>query len=574
LRPAALISGALSKLGGADAAANPAHADRPKAFQVNTSAALRRFQARLALAREAVPPPQRRYFSAAAWAYPQALLWHGLFIFIFWAVAAVPLALLNIGSAAVWVVVLWLHFTGRLRLAAVFAALEIVAHAVVCVYALGWAAGFQFYLVALSAAVFITPLGGAGTRASLALALALLFAGLHFVFDGVPPRIPLSPTVLDWMFYGNAISMFLVLAIIVFFYDDAALRAEAALIAEKEKSEDMATLLRRMFGRYLAPEVMESLLENPSALELGGETRRVTIMMTDLRGFTALAERLSPEQVVRMLNVYFEAMVGVIERYHGTVNEIVGDALLVLFGAPQDLPDRTATAVACAIEMQNAMAAVNERNRAEGLPELQMGIGLNDTEVIVGNIGSTRRSKYAAVGSGVNMTSRIESYSVGGQILVSESVRDALGERLRIDGQRNVLPKGAEMPLRIYEVGGIGGRFNLALTREADEPVLLAAPVPLRCVALEGKGGGGDALAGRMLRLARSCAEIDAAVPLAPMTDLRMQLAEVSEALAAREFYGKVVRAGADGALVRFTAVPPEIDAYFEALRQHGRRES
>ena len=541
---------------------------------MKSSAALGRIQARVALARDALPQQHRRYFSAAAWAYPQALLWHVLFIFIFWAVAAAPLALLNVASAATWLGVLWLHFAGRLRFAAVLASLEIVAHAVICVYALGWAAGFQFYLVALSAAVFITPIGGAGVRATLALALALLFAGLHFVFDGVVPRIALSPTVLDWMFYGNALSMFLVLAIIVYFYDDAALRAEAALNAEKEKSEDMAALLRRMFGRYLAPEVMESLLENPSSLELGGETRRVTIMMTDLRGFTALSERLSPEQVVRMLNVYFEAMVGVIERYRGTVNEIVGDALLVLFGAPQDLPDRAATAVACAIEMQNAMAAVNQRNQAEGLPALQMGIGLNDTVVIVGNIGSTRRSKYAAVGSGVNMTSRIESYTVGGQILVSESVREAVGEQLRIDGQRDVLPKGAETPLRIYEVGGIGGRFNLALASETDEPVPLAAPVPLRCVVLEGKGGGGDAGAGRMLRLARNCAEIDAAVPLAPMSDLRMQLVEVSEALAAREFYGKVVRCGAGGARVRFTAVPPEIDAYFEALRQHGRRQS
>ena len=172
------------------------------------------------------------------------------------------------------------------------------------------------------------------------------------------------------------------------------------------------------------------------------------------------------------------------------------------------------------------------------------------------------------------MTSRIESYTVGGQILVSESVREAVGEQLRIDGQRDVLPKGAETPLRIYEVGGIAGRFNLALASETDEPMPLAALVPLRCVVLEGKGGGGDAGAGRMLRLARNCAEIDAAVPLAPMSDLRMQLVEVSEALAAREFYGKVVHCGAGGARVRFTAVPPEIDAYFEALRQHGRRQS
>jgi adenylate cyclase len=138
--------------------------------------------------------------------------------------------------------------------------------------------------------------------------------------------------------------------------------------------------------------------------------------------------------------------------------------LLVIFGAPQELPDRAQRAVACAIEMQNAMAQVNAQNRLQRLPQLEMGIGLNETEVIVGNIGSSKKSKYAAVGSGVNMTSRIESYAIGGQILISESVRQAAGEALRIDARRDVHPKGGEAPLRIYEVGGIAGPYNLALS--------------------------------------------------------------------------------------------------------------
>lgn len=159
----------------------------------------------------------------------------------------------------------------------------------------------------------------------------------------------------------------------------------------------------------ICTEVMNSLIENPSALELGGEKRSVTIMMTDLRGFTALSERLEPEKVVQMLNTYFEIMVEVVLKYNGTINEIIGDALLVIFGAPQEMSDRAQQAIACSIEMQNAMSQVNQENRAQGLPELEMGIGLNETEVIVGNIGSSKRSKYAVVGSGVNMTSRIEN---------------------------------------------------------------------------------------------------------------------------------------------------------------------
>jgi len=98
-----------------------------------------------------------------------------------------------------------------------------------------------------------------------------------------------------------------------------------------------------------------------------------------------------------------------------------------------------------------------------------MGIGLNETEVIVGNIGSSKRSKYTVVGSGVNMTSRIESYSVGGQVLISESVKRDAGDILRIDDRMDVLPKGAQSPLPIYDIGGIAGQFNLALHEKAPE---------------------------------------------------------------------------------------------------------
>ena len=341
---------------------------------------------------------------------------------------------------------------------------------------------------------------------------------------------------------------------------------------EREKLSEMAALIKKMFGRYLSTEVMNSLIEDPSTLELGGERRSVTIMMTDLRGFTALSERLEPEQVVQMLNAYFEVMVEVVLKYNGTINEIIGDALLIIFGAPQEMPDRSQQAIACAIEMQNAMAEVNNENRSQGLPELEMGIGLNETEVIVGNIGSTKRSKYAVVGSGVNMTSRIESYTVGGQILISESVRQEAGKVLRIDAQRDVLPKGAEMPLRIYEVGGISGRFNLALEEKVSTLVTLARQIPLRYTVLEGKDVGKKGLEGSVVRLSKNCAEITLSASVETMVNLKLNLGDVDEKLSARDFYGKVIERSEEKEqthLVHFTSVPPEVDAYFQSHRQH-----
>jgi adenylate cyclase len=341
-----------------------------------------------------------------------------------------------------------------------------------------------------------------------------------------------------------------------------------------EDLEKSSELIKKMFGRYLSTEVMNTLLEDPSALELGGEKRKVTIMMTDLRGFTALSERLKPEQVVQLLNAYFEIMVDVVLQYNGTINEIIGDALLVIFGAPQEMSDRAKRAIACAIEMQNAMVKVNQKNREQGLPDLEMGIGLNETEVIVGNIGSSKRSKYAVVGSGVNMTSRIESYSVGGQILISESVRQEAGDILRIDAQRDVLPKGAETPLRIYEVGGIAGHHNLALDCKEPTLVNLARHIPLRYTVLEGKDVRKRELKGSVVRLSKSCAEIALGGAVSVLTNLKMNLGDVDEKLSARDFYGKVIeRPGTKGPaqLIRFTSVPPEVDAYFKAELKYAR---
>lgn len=331
------------------------------------------------------------------------------------------------------------------------------------------------------------------------------------------------------------------------------------------------SFLKKLFGRYLSESVMNALIENPAAMKMGGERRRVAIMMTDIRGFTALSERLSPEQVVQMLNTYFEIMVDVILSYNGTVNEIIGDALLVIFGAPQEMPDRIEQSIACAVTMQNRMRDVNRQNRAQGLPALEMGIGLNEDEVIVGNIGSSRRIKYGVVGSGVNMTGRIESYTVGGQILISENMRRKAGDLLCIDGRRKVFPKGADTPLTLYEVGGIAGTYNLSLEREDPSPSPIPRKIPVTCAVIGGKHVENRELTGDLVRLSRRNARValdrDLNRDLALWTNLKLNLADPPDELIQKDFYAKIVEKTGDGSfLVRFTAVPPEIAAYFSAF--------
>ena len=330
--------------------------------------------------------------------------------------------------------------------------------------------------------------------------------------------------------------------------------------------------IRETFGRYLSDEIVDNILESPDGVKLGGEKRHVSIMITDLRGFTALSESLEPEQVVRMLNCYFEVMVDIIQRYNGTINEIRGDSLLVIFGAPHEIQDRAQSAIACAIAMQNAMAKVNEENGAVGLPELEMGVGLHDSEVIVGNLGSSKRLIYSVVGSGVNMASRIESYTVGGQILISESIRKEAGKVLRIDGQRDVLPKGAEDPLRIFAVGGIAGRYNLALEGRDLDLVALTRRVHLRYSILEGKNVGEKSFEGFASKLSKRSAELTLDGPVDLLSNIKMNLVDVYAELAVKDFYGKVIDRSEKDAfsyVIRFTSIPLEVVSYMLAHQQH-----
>jgi adenylate cyclase len=336
--------------------------------------------------------------------------------------------------------------------------------------------------------------------------------------------------------------------------------------------KELSEFLKKMFGRYLSEEVMKTLIEKPGAVMLGGEKRKVTMMMTDLRGFTPLSERMDPQQVMALLNRYFNVMMKICKKYHGTINDIFGDALLVTFGAPQKTESHARAAVACAIEMQNAMESVNEENFRKALPELDMGIGLNTAEVVVGNIGSEDRAKFGVVGSGVNMASRIESYTVGGQILISESVYKEAGNILRIDAQREVFPKGTETPLMIYQVGCIAGHYNLALEEKDHATVQLIRRIHLQYKMLEGKDIGNQGLKGFMVRLSKKSAEIILAAPVDVLTNLKMNLTDVEEDLISKDFYGKVIERpdkNRAGHVIRFTAVPPEVGSYFQANRQY-----
>jgi PAS domain S-box-containing protein len=346
-------------------------------------------------------------------------------------------------------------------------------------------------------------------------------------------------------------------------------RIEAELQRLAEQVELRNKFIRETFGRYLTDEVVATVLESPTGLQIGGEKRKVTMMMTDLRGFTSLSERLAPERVVAILNRYLAAMVTVIKQYHGTIDDFIGDAIFVIFGAPVWQEDDAERAVACAVAMQLAMASINEQNRQEDLPELEMGIGIHTGQVVAGNIGSPERMKYDVIGSHVNLTSRIESFTIGGQILVSEATRREVGRILKLGRQMEVKAKGIEHSITLSEVLGIGGSHKLLLPETAETLVPLAAEIPLRYEVMEASNLGEEMCTGSLTKLSRKGAEAHLANPVPDFSNLKMRLIGSEGQEIPATLYGKIVGTVGGSSThfsIRFTSVPPEIEIFLRGL--------
>jgi adenylate cyclase len=327
--------------------------------------------------------------------------------------------------------------------------------------------------------------------------------------------------------------------------------------------------IRKTFGRYLTDDVVSTLLENPEGAKLGGERRTITIFTSDLRGFTATAERLPPEEVVKILNIYLGYMADIITEYKGTIDEFMGDGILVLFGAPTAREDDAERAVACAIAMQLAMIPVNEEMKKLGLSPLKMGIGINTGEVVVGNIGSTKRTKYGVVGSQVNLTYRIESYTTEGQILISQSTLEAAGKNLKIDGEKQVQPKGVKEPITIYDIGGIGEPYNLFLTKEEEVFFPIAEKIPLQYAILDGKHVSDTLLKGYLVEISTKGGKVITENPLAALTNIKLNfLSPENSDNFSEDIYAKVLEKQSDNGsfYIYFTAMPPDVEKMLDTL--------
>lgn len=210
--------------------------------------------------------------------------------------------------------------------------------------------------------------------------------------------------------------------------------------------------LRSAFGQYVSPEIMDQVLQ--TGTHLGGEVRRVTVLMSDLRGFTTMSERLAPEVVSEMMNEYFTAMVDVILAHRGLVQDFIGDAIMAVYGAPLDDPEHCWHAAHTAVAMHAALEGLNRRWEAQGRGPLAMGIAVHTGEAFAGTLGAPRKKKYAVLGDTVNTASRIEGLNrdLGTGILISGAVLAVLKDRVMVRDRGSVTVKGRRQPVEIYEL--------------------------------------------------------------------------------------------------------------------------
>jgi adenylate cyclase len=235
----------------------------------------------------------------------------------------------------------------------------------------------------------------------------------------------------------------------------------SVIAAQAAASIDVATaheqlaenaIQRSALERFLAPEVVEMVVNNPAGVRLGGVNQKVSVMFADIRGFTTLSERMAPEKIVELLNEYFTRVTDVIFDNGGTLDKYIGDAVMAVFGAPISKGNDALHCVKAAVELERLVVEMNRDAKARGWPQLQIGIGINTGEVTAGNIGSPRRIDYTVIGDNVNMASRLMNKAKGGEIIIAESTSADLDGKFALTKLEPFTVKGRSEPISAYAV--------------------------------------------------------------------------------------------------------------------------
>ena len=214
-------------------------------------------------------------------------------------------------------------------------------------------------------------------------------------------------------------------------------------------------MIKRAFTRYVAREVVEEILKNPESMALTGERRQVTVLFCDVRGFTPMSERMSPEDVVLLLNDFYTLMIETTFKHDGTLDKFLGDAVMAVFGAPIAHPDHSARAIRTALAMREGIAGLTERRVQQGKEPIAVGIGVSAGEAVAGTVGTEDRMEYTVIGDSVNLAARLESNAKPHQILISHRTYERVRDLVDARPLGRIRVKGKEEEVEVYEVLGL-----------------------------------------------------------------------------------------------------------------------
>jgi adenylate cyclase len=328
----------------------------------------------------------------------------------------------------------------------------------------GWTYGVEIHANALQNLLsgrFIKPLHRAW-QLLLAIAIAMIVALVTFVRGakwGAVSAIVVSAAtaVVAWIVFGrSAVAVPIVSPALASLFAFIGSTSYVSIVEGREKR-----MIKGAFGKYLAPSVVEELMNDPSRLKLGGDRRHISMLFSDLAGFTSMSEVLSPEKLVAVLNQYLHEMADLVKQEGGMVDKYIGDAIMALYGAPNALPDHAVRVCSTAVRMQRRLEELNGiwRQGDPTWPQLKVRIGINTGDPVVGNIGGADKIDYTALGDSVNLAARLEpackSYGVG--IMIAQRTREEAGAAIQVRELDMLAVYGKQEPIRVYELLALAG---------------------------------------------------------------------------------------------------------------------
>ena len=328
------------------------------------------------------------------------------------------------------------------------------------------------------------------------------------------------------------------------------------------KNPDSVKPFKRAIVRRELHRRLGSIFEETASHPLDGQSIEATILLSDLRGFSFMTRGCSAQEVVGMLNRYFTRMCEIIYNCGGTVDKFMGDSIMALFGTPRGSNKEVEAAACCAAQMQIAMDAYNKENEKLGLPNMYMGIGINTGEAVIGKIGSDLYSDYTVVGDEVNLTSRVESHSLRGQILLSENTYKRIKDLVRVKEPISISVKGKSEPVPLYELLFIGEPYNLQVPdREARRTRRVDVNIPFEYQVCEGRTVRSGVHEGLILNLSAGGMFASTPVEVDPYSNIRFKLKGDVLGRESDDIYGTILRTrqntGSYEMNVEFTMIDP-----------------